>query len=178
MTHHFITNTRVHATGFTWWNQTLTFTKIIWCNYMRLRFINDVSISSRSVFSENASSYYTIFKIYCSFTFINLLYNPTGTPRRIHVDSTWILHWYVKDQISTNFPAISAYFFDVILLVEKFTGFPRTFFQCNLDGRKIYIVSRYLYWCNFDGRNMHFAFTCFFQCNFDVQRFGIVFGKL
>ena len=55
--------------------------------------------------------------------------NPMGTPRRIHVDSTWILRGYVKDQISTNFHVISAYLFDVISMVEKSTWFPRTFFD-------------------------------------------------
>ena len=54
---------------------------------------------------------------------------PMGTPRRIHVNSTWILRRYVEDQISTNFHVISAYFFDVISMVEKFTWFPRTFFD-------------------------------------------------
>ena len=54
---------------------------------------------------------------------------PTGTPRQIHVDSTWILRRYVEDQISTSFHVISAYFFDVISLVEKSTWFPRTFFD-------------------------------------------------
>ena len=54
---------------------------------------------------------------------------PTGTPRRIHVDSTWILRRYVEEQISTNFHVISAYFFDVISMVEKSTWFPRTFFD-------------------------------------------------
>ena len=52
-----------------------------------------------------------------------------GTPCRIHVDSTWILRGYVEDQISTNFQFISAYFFDVISMVEKSTWFPRTFFD-------------------------------------------------
>ena len=56
-------------------------------------------------------------------------YNPTGTPRRIHVDSTRILRRYVEDQISTNFHVISTYFFDVILLVEKSTWFPCIFFD-------------------------------------------------
>ena len=51
-----------------------------------------------------------------------------GTPRRIHVHSTWILRRYVEDQISTNFRVISAYFVDVISMVEKSTWFPRTFF--------------------------------------------------
>ena len=54
---------------------------------------------------------------------------PTGTPRRIHVDSTWILRRYVEEQISTNFHVISTYFFDVISMVEKSTWFPRTFFD-------------------------------------------------
>ena len=49
---------------------------------------------------------------------------PTGTPHRIHVDSTWILRRYVEDQISTNFHVISA-----ISMVEKSTWFPRTFFN-------------------------------------------------
>ena len=53
---------------------------------------------------------------------------PMGTPRRIHVDSTWLLRRYVEDQISTNFHVISAYFFDVISMVEKSTSFSRTFF--------------------------------------------------
>ena len=53
----------------------------------------------------------------------------TGTPRRIDVDSTWNLHRYVEDQISTNFHVISTYFFDVISLIEKFTSHPRTFFD-------------------------------------------------
>ena len=54
---------------------------------------------------------------------------PTGTLRRIHVDSTWILRRYVEDQISMNFHVISAYFFDVTSMVEKSTWFPRTFFE-------------------------------------------------
>ena len=58
-----------------------------------------------------------------------LTFSPTGTPRLIHVDSTWILRRYVENQISTNFRVISAYFFDVISMVEKPTWFPRTFFD-------------------------------------------------
>ena len=53
----------------------------------------------------------------------------TGTPRRIHVDSTWILRRYVEDEISTNFHVIFKYFFDVILMVEKSRSFPRTLFN-------------------------------------------------
>ena len=55
--------------------------------------------------------------------------NPAGTPRRIDVGSTWILRRYVKDHISANFHVISAYFFDVISMLEKSTLFPRTFFD-------------------------------------------------
>ena len=61
------------------------------------------------------------------FTYVDI--NPTGTPRRIHADSTSILHQYVEDQILTNFHVISTYFFDVISLIEKSTLFPRTFFD-------------------------------------------------
>ena len=54
---------------------------------------------------------------------------PTGSPRRIDIDSMWILCGYVKNQILTNFHVISTYFFDVILLIEKSMSFPRTFFD-------------------------------------------------
>ena len=43
--------------------------------------------------------------------------------------TTSILRRYVECQISTNFRVISAYFFDVISMVEKSTWFPRTFFD-------------------------------------------------
>ena len=66
----------------------------------------------------------TIFNILIS----NIWNYPTDTLRQIDVDSTWILHRYVEDQISTNFHVISTYFFDVISLIEKYTSFPRTFF--------------------------------------------------
>ena len=55
--------------------------------------------------------------------------HPTSTPRRIDVDSTWILRRYFEDQISMNFHVISAYFFDVISMVKKSTSVPRTFFD-------------------------------------------------
>ena len=54
---------------------------------------------------------------------------PMGTPRRIHVDSTWILNRYVEDQISTDLRVISAYFFDVISMTEKCKSFWCTFFD-------------------------------------------------
>ena len=66
----------------------------------------------------------TIFNILIS----NIWNYPTDTLRQIDVDSTWILHRYVEDQISTNFHVISTYFFDVISLIKKYTSFPRTFF--------------------------------------------------
>ena len=109
---------------------------------------------------------------------------PTGTPRRIHVDSTWILRRYVEDQISTSFHVISAYVFDVILMVEKSTSFPRTFFDVISLVKKSALFSRtffdvilmvenstyfyletttYFFRCNFDGRNMHLVFTYFFD---------------
>ena len=54
---------------------------------------------------------------------------PTGTPRRIDVDSTWILRRYVEDQISTNIHIDSTYFFDVISMVKKYKLFSRTYFD-------------------------------------------------
>ena len=57
----------------------------------------------------------------------NIRLNQTDTPRQINVDSTSILHRYVKDQISTNFHVIFTYFFDVISLIKKSTSFSRTF---------------------------------------------------
>ena len=58
------------------------------------------------------------------------LFKYSCRPKRAHhVESTWILRRYVEDQISTNFHVISAYFFDVISMVEKSTWFPRTFFD-------------------------------------------------
>ena len=54
---------------------------------------------------------------------------PKRTPRRIDVNLTSILRRCVKDQTSTNFYVISAYFFDVISLIEKSMPFPHTFFN-------------------------------------------------
>ena len=66
----------------------------------------------------------------------DLIYIPTGIPRRIDVNSTWILLRYVEDQILTNFHIVSTYFFDVISLIEKSTSFPRTFFNVILMAEK------------------------------------------
>ena len=55
--------------------------------------------------------------------------NPTGTPRRTDLDSTLILRPYAEDQIVVNFHVPVTCFFDIILLIEKSTSFPRTFFD-------------------------------------------------
>ena len=116
---------------------------------------------------------------------------PTGTPRRIHVDSTGILRRYVEDQIPTNFHVISAYFFDVISLVEKSTWLPRTFFDVILLFEKftwfprtfldvISMVEKSTWFPRtfFDVISMVEIRTLFLPTNFDGQRFDIVFGKL
>ena len=89
---------------------------------------------------------------------------PTGTPRRIDVDSTWIFRRYVEDQISTNFHVISAYFFDVILLVEKSTLFPRSFFDVISMVKKSTLFLRTL----FDVVSMVEIYTLFLLTFFDV----------
>ena len=66
-------------TCFTWWNQTLNFTKIICYRCIAIRFIKNICISFSSVFSGNASSYYMFFKIFCGFTFVHSLYNSIVT---------------------------------------------------------------------------------------------------
>ena len=57
------------------------------------------------------------------------IFNPTGTPPWIDVDSMWILHRHGVDQILKNFHVVSTYFFDVISMVKKCTSFSRTFFD-------------------------------------------------
>ena len=90
--------------------------------------------------------------------------NPTGTPRRIDMDSTWILRRYVEDQISTNFHVISAYFFDVISLVKKLTWFSRTFFDEISMVEKSTWFPRYF----FDVISLVEKFTWFPRTFFDV----------
>ena len=99
---------------------------------------------------------------------------PTGTPRRIHVDSTWLLRRYVEDQISANFHVISTYFFDLISMVEKSTFHSTYSFCCNFDGRKIHVVSTYFYRCNFAGQKFHVVSTYFFRCSFDDRKIHVV----
>ena len=56
-----------------------------------------------------------------------------GIDKNLNEHTTSILSQYVKDQILTNFHVISTYFFNVILLIEKWsmvkksTPFPHTF---------------------------------------------------
>ena len=87
--------------------------------------------------------------------------NPTGTPCRIDVDSTWILRWYVEDQISTNYPRR----FQVLL-------------RCNFADRKIHVVSTYFFRRNLDGRKIQAVSTYFCRCNFDGQKIHLVFDML
>ena len=93
---------------------------------------------------------------------------PTGTPRQIHVHSTWILRRYVEDQISTNFHVISAYFFDAVSIVEKSTWFPRTFFDV------ISLVEKFTWFPRtfFDVISMVEICTLFLLTFFDVILMG------
>ena len=112
-----------------------------------------------------------------NFDFAHLSVMPaTGTPRRIDVDSTWILWPYVKDQISTNFHAISTYFFDVISLIKKSRLFPRTFFGVTSMVKKSTLFSLTFFRCNFDVRIIHVVCTYFLRRNFDGQKFDVVYG--
>ena len=101
-------------------------------------------------------------------------FNPTGTPRRIHVDSTWILRRYVEDQISMNSHVIFAYFFRFNFDGQKIHVVSSYSFQCNFDGRKIHVVSTYFYQCNFASRKIHVVSTYFFRCNFDGRKIHVV----
>ena len=100
--------------------------------------------------------------VYCSKIIQSKRIFQSNTQRAHHVDLTRILRRYVEDQISTNFhivsivlfqcnftdqkiQVVSTYFFNVILMVEKSTSFPRTFFRCNFDGGKIHVISTYFF---------------------------------
>ena len=128
-------------------------------------------------------------KLFCYHT--NRFHCPTDTPRWIHVDSTSISHRYVEDQISTNFHVISRYFFDVTLLIERSTSFPRTFFDLISLVEKSMLFPRTffnvismvkkstLFLCTFfhvifDGRKIHVVSTYFFQYNFDGRKIHVV----
>ena len=89
---------------------------------------------------------------------------PTGTLRRIVVDSTSIFRRYVEDQISTNFHVISTYFFNVILLIEKSTSFPRTF----LDVISMLEISTFFHLTFFDVISMFEKSTLFPRTFFNV----------
>ena len=103
--------------------------------------------------------------------------------RRFDVDITSIR----RRPNFNEFHVISAYFFDVISMVEKSTYFfwcnfagrkihvvSTYFFRCNFDGQKIYIVSTYFFQCNFAGRKIHVVSTYFFRCNFDGWKIHVV----
>ena len=105
--------------------------------------------------------------------------NPTGTPCRIDVDSTWILRWYVEDQISTNYPRRFQVLLRCNFADRKIHVVSTYFFRRNLDGRKIQAVSTYFCRCNFDGQKIHLVSTRFFRCNFfhrDIQSFYLLFS--
>ena len=89
---------------------------------------------------------------------------PTGTPRRIHVDSTWILRRYVEDQISTNLHVIYTYFFDVISMVEKSMSFPRTLLDAISLAEKSTLFPRTL----FDVISLVETSTLFRRTFFDI----------
>ena len=90
--------------------------------------------------------------------------SPTGTLCCIHVDSTWILSRHVKDQISTIFRVISAFFFNVFLMVEKSTLFALTFFNVILLVEQSALFPRNF----FDAIFMVEKFTFFLRTFFDV----------
>ena len=114
-----------------------------------------------------------------------------SNPRQFEVDITSIGRGLNFDEFPRHFRVL---FFDVILMVEKSTLFPHTFwrnfagrkiylistyfFRCNFDGQKIHVVSTYSFRCNFDSRNFHVVFTYFFRRNLDGQKLDIVFGNL
>ena len=105
--------------------------------------------------------------------------NPTGTPCRIDVDSTWILRWYVEDQISTNYPRRFQVLLRCNFADRKIHVVSTYFFRRNFDGRKIQVVSTYFCRCNFDGQKIHLASTRFFRCNFfhrNIQYFYLLFS--
>ena len=67
---------------------------------------------------------------------------PNGRARRININATQILRWYVEDQISMNFHVISTYFLDVISMVQNFTLFPRTVLGVTLMVQKSKLFPR------------------------------------
>ena len=67
---------------------------------------------------------------------------PTGTPRRIHVDSTSIRRRPNFDEFLRHFHVL---------------------FRCNFADRKIHLVSTYFFRRNFAGRKIHVVSTYFFR---------------
>ena len=83
--------------------------------------------------------------MYCYGSFLTILRKFDKAQRALTsnpVDSAWILHRYIEDQISTNFNVISTNFFYVISMVEKSTLFPLTFFNVTLMVEKSTLFPR------------------------------------
>ena len=81
--------------------------------YFVLRLLNHVIPRLKTLVKDDEENVYRLHKIIRA-----LIFNPTGTPRRIHVDTS-----------KTKFWRISAYFLNVISMVQKFTSFPCNFFD-------------------------------------------------
>ena len=90
--------------------------------------------------------------------------NPTGTTRRIDIDSMSILLRYIKKKMSTNFHVVSTYFFGLISMNENSHRFV-VLFGRNFDGRKIHVVSIYFLRHHCDRRIIDVILMYFFQSN-------------
>ena len=58
----------------------------------------------------------------------------------------------------------------------NFDEFPRHFrilFRCNIDGRKIHVVSTYFLRCSFTGRKIYVVSMYFYRCNFAGRKIHI-----
>ena len=99
----------------------------------------------------------------------------TATPRQIVVESTCILHWYVRHQISTNFHVINLVIISCsTCCLDEFPRHFRVLFWYNFDGRKIHVVSTYSFRRNFDVRKIHVVSTYFYWCNFAGPKIHVV----
>ena len=97
----------------------------------------------------------------------------TDAPREVDVDWTWILRWYIEEQISTNFHVIFTYFFRSNFANRKIHVVSTYIFWRNIDSQKIHIVSKYFLWWNFTGKKIHIVFTSFFKHNFAGRKIHI-----
>ena len=94
--------------------------------YFVLRLLNHVIPRLKTLVKDDEENVYRLHKIIRA-----LIFNPTGTPRRIHVDTS-----------KTKFRRISAYFLNVISMVQKFTSFPCNFFDVISLVEKSMLLSR------------------------------------